>query len=69
MLIYPIEAFGKFSYFFRIFFYFPKTKIYLFEVLKNILKSSNYFFEFIGCQIMSRNFTRIFGVFGIFFRS
>jgi hypothetical protein len=42
-----------------IFFYFLRTKIYLFEVLKNIFKSSKYVFEFIGCQIISRNFPRI----------
>jgi hypothetical protein len=54
MLTYLVEAFGKFSYF-GIFFYFLETKIYLFEVLKNIFKSSKYIFEFIGCQIVSRN--------------
>jgi hypothetical protein len=44
-----------------------KFKIYLFEELKNILKISKYVFEFIGCQIMSRNFSRIFGALEIFF--
>jgi hypothetical protein len=49
--------------FFLIFFYFLKFKIYLFEVLNNISKISKYIFEFIGCQIMSRNFPRIFRAF------
>jgi hypothetical protein len=44
-----------------------KFKIYLFDVLKNIFKSFKYVFEFNGCQIISRNFPRIFGTFGIFF--
>jgi hypothetical protein len=33
MLTYLIEALDKFLYFFGIFFYFPETKIYLFEEL------------------------------------
>jgi hypothetical protein len=33
--------------FFGIFFYFPETKIYLFEGLKNVFRNSNYVFEFI----------------------
>jgi hypothetical protein len=37
MLIYLVEAFGKFS---EIIFHFPETKIYLFEVLKNIFRST-----------------------------
>jgi hypothetical protein len=40
-----------------------RTKTYLFEVLKNNFKSSKYVFEFIGCQIMPRNFSRNFGAF------
>jgi hypothetical protein len=50
MLTYLIEVLGKFSYFrnnflfFGIFFYFPKTKIYLFEELKNVFRNSNYVF-------------------------
>jgi hypothetical protein len=43
MLIYLVEVSGKFSYF-LIFFYFLKFKIYLFEVLQNIFKSSKYVF-------------------------
>jgi hypothetical protein len=36
--------------------YFTKFKIYLFEALKTFSKVLNMFFEFIWCQIMSRNF-------------
>jgi hypothetical protein len=43
MLTYLIEALGKFSYF-RIFFYFTETKIYLFEEIKNVFRNSNYVF-------------------------
>jgi hypothetical protein len=32
------------------FFYFPETKIYLFKVLKNVFRNSNYVFEFIRWQ-------------------
>jgi hypothetical protein len=39
MLVYSIEALGRFSYF-GIFVYFPKTKIYLFKVLKNVFRKS-----------------------------
>jgi hypothetical protein len=53
------KTFGKFSYFWNIF-YFLETKIYLFEVLKTFLKALKMFFGFIRCQIMSRNFPRIF---------
>jgi hypothetical protein len=41
MLIYLVEAFGKF-HIFGIFFYFLETKIYFFEVLKNIFRSYKY---------------------------
>jgi hypothetical protein len=44
MLTYLIEALGKFSYFFGIFFYFLETKNYLFVELKNIFRNSNYVF-------------------------
>jgi hypothetical protein len=47
VLLYLVEVFGKFSYF-RVFFYFSKTKIYLFEVLQNIFKSSKYVFSSLG---------------------
>jgi hypothetical protein len=47
--------------FFGIFFYSPETKIYLFEVLKNVFKNSTYVFKFIRCQNISRIFSRIFG--------
>jgi hypothetical protein len=65
MSICHVEVFHKFSYFLNIFL-FLKFKIYLLEVLKNIFKNSKYVFEFIGCQIMPRNFRRIFGAFEIF---
>jgi hypothetical protein len=44
MLIYLVEVSDKFLYFFSIFFYFLRTKIYLFEELKNNFKSSKYVF-------------------------
>jgi hypothetical protein len=44
MLTYLIEALDKFSYFSEYFFYFPETKIYLFEELKNVFKTFNYVF-------------------------
>jgi hypothetical protein len=67
MLICLVEVFGKFSYFSEYFFYFSKFKIYLFEVLNTFSKVLNMFFEFIRCQIMSRNFPRSFGAFEILF--
>jgi hypothetical protein len=66
MSICLVEVSRKFSYFSN-FFYFSKFKIFLFEVIKNIFKSPKYVFEIIGCQIMFRNFPRIFGAFEIFF--
>jgi hypothetical protein len=44
MLTDLIEALGKFFIFFGIFFYFLKTKIYLFVELKNVFRNSNYVF-------------------------
>jgi hypothetical protein len=44
MLVYPIEALDRFSYFSEYFFYFPENKIYLFEVLKNVFRNSKYVF-------------------------
>jgi hypothetical protein len=61
LVVYPIEALGRFS-FFRIFFYFLETKIYLFEVLKMFFQTVNMFFEFIRCQNISSNFSGIFGI-------
>jgi hypothetical protein len=66
MLIYLVKVSRKFSYFSEYFFYFPKFKIYLFEVLKHFLEVLNKPFEFIGYQIMSRKFPRIFGALGYF---
>jgi hypothetical protein len=60
MLIYLVEFSSDLFIFFRVFFYFPKTKNYLFEVLKTFLEALIMFFEFIGCQNMSRNFPGIF---------
>jgi hypothetical protein len=55
MLIYLVEVPDKCS----------RIKIYLFEVLKK-LKILNMFFDFIGCQLMSRNFPKSFRAFEIF---
>jgi hypothetical protein len=52
--------------FFGVFFYFPKTKFYLFEVLKNVFRNSKYVFEFIRCQNISRNFLEFLEAFIIF---
>jgi hypothetical protein len=68
MLIYLVEAFDKFSYFSEYFSIFWKPKSNYLRYLKTFSKTLNMFFEFVGCQIMSRNFPRIFGVFMIFFR-
>jgi membrane associated rhomboid family serine protease len=66
MLICLVKVSRKFSYFSEYFFYFQKFKIYFLRYLKTFSKVLNMFFEFIGCQIMSRNFPRIFGAFEIF---
>jgi hypothetical protein len=65
MLIYLVEVTHKFLFFLNSFL-FSKIKNYLFEVLKNFSKVLNKVFEFIGCQIMSRNFPIIFGALGYF---
>jgi hypothetical protein len=49
MLIYLIEALGKFSYF-RNSFLFPETKIYLFEVLKMVLETLICFLSSLGAK-------------------
>jgi hypothetical protein len=49
MLICLVEVSGKFSYFLNIFL-FPKFKIYLFEVHKNIFKSSKYILSSFGAK-------------------
>jgi hypothetical protein len=67
MLICLVEVSRKFSYFPEYFCIFPKFEIYLVEVLNFFSKVLNMFFEFIGCQIMFRNFPRTFGAFEIFF--
>jgi hypothetical protein len=61
MLIYLIEAHGKFSYFSEYFFIFLDAKSYLFEAPKMFLEPLNICFEFIGCQNISRNFSGIYG--------
>jgi hypothetical protein len=60
MLTYLIEALGKFSYFSEYFsiFWNPKS-IYLWN-LKIFLEIIIMFFEFIRCQNIYRNFSRIF---------
>jgi hypothetical protein len=60
MLTYVIEALGQFSYFSRIFFYFPETKIYLFEELKNVSETLIMFFSLLGGQIFIGIFLEIF---------
>jgi hypothetical protein len=50
MLVYPIEAIGRFFIFFGVFFYFPKTKIYLFEVLKMFLETLICFLSSLGAK-------------------
>ena len=66
MLIYLVEVSGKFSYFSEYFSIFQNSKSIYLRYLKTFSKVLNMFFEFIGCQIMSRNFPRIFGAFEIF---
>jgi hypothetical protein len=60
MLIYLVEVFGKFSYFSEYFSIFREQKYIYFMHLKTFSKVINMVFEFNGCQIMRRNFPRIF---------
>jgi hypothetical protein len=46
---------------------FQKQRSIYLRYLKTFSKSLNIFFEFTGCQSMSRNFPRIIGAFKIFF--
>jgi hypothetical protein len=66
MLICLEEVSRKFSYFFEYFFICRNSKSIYLRYLKIFSKVINMFFEFIRCQIMSRNFPRIFGAFEIF---
>jgi hypothetical protein len=61
MLVYPIEALGRFSHFSEYFSIFRKPKSIYFRYLKMFLKTLNMFFEFIRCQNISRNVSEIFG--------
>jgi hypothetical protein len=63
MLIYLVEVSDKFSYFYEYFSIFREPKSIYLRYLKTFSKVLNMFFEFIGCQIMSRNFSRIVGAF------
>jgi hypothetical protein len=65
----PCRSLPLIFIFFGIFFILSRTKIYLFKVLNFFSKAIHMFFELFECQIMSRNFARIFGAFRIFFRS
>jgi hypothetical protein len=67
MLIYLIEAFGKFSYFSEYFSIFWKPKSIYLRYLKTFAKALNMFYEFIRYQIIFKNFPRIFGAIEIFF--
>jgi hypothetical protein len=49
MLVYPIEALGRFSYF-RNIFLFSENKIYLFKVLKMFLETPNMFLSPLGAK-------------------
>jgi hypothetical protein len=51
-----VEVSRKFSYFSKYFYIFRNSKSIYFRYLKTFSKVINMIFEFIGCQIMSRNF-------------
>jgi hypothetical protein len=61
MLVYPIEALGRFSYFSEYFFIFQKPKSIYLRYLKMFLENLSMFFEFIRCQNISRIFSEICG--------
>jgi hypothetical protein len=61
MLIYLIEALCKFSYFLEYFSIFREPKFIYLRYLKTFLEDLNMFFEFVGCQNISRKFSGIFG--------
>jgi hypothetical protein len=63
MLVYLVAAFDKFSYFSNNFSIFQKQKSTYLRYLKTFSKDLNILFEFIWCQIMSRNFPISFGTF------
>jgi hypothetical protein len=67
MLIYPVEVSGKFLYFCEYVSILREPKSFYLRYLKSFSKVINMFFEFIVCQIMSRNFSKTFGAFEIFF--
>jgi hypothetical protein len=66
MLIYLVEVSHKFSYFCEYFSILRESKSIYLRYLIFSSKVLNMFFEFIVCQIMSRNFPRSFGAFEIF---
>jgi hypothetical protein len=55
-----VEVARKFSYFLKYFSIFQNSKSIYLRYLKTFSKVINMFFEFIGCQIMSRNFLEFF---------
>jgi hypothetical protein len=63
MLIYLVEVCGKFSYFCEYFSILRESKSIYLRYLKTFSIVLNMFFEFIVCQIMSRNFPKTFGAF------
>jgi hypothetical protein len=67
MLIYLAEVSSKFSYFSEYFSIFREPKFVYLRYSRIFSKALNMVFEFIGCQVMSRNFPRIFEAFEIFF--
>jgi hypothetical protein len=66
MLICLVEVSRKFSYFLNIFLLSEIQNLFIWGYLKIFSKVLNIFFEFIGCQTMSRNFPKMFGAFEIF---
>jgi hypothetical protein len=66
MLLYLVEVSHKISYFSEYFSIFQNSKSIYLRYLKIFSKVLNMFFEFIGCQIMSRNFPRFFKPSGYF---
>jgi hypothetical protein len=61
MLVYPIEALGRFLYFLEYFSIFQKPKSIYLRYLIMFLETLSIFFEFIRCQTISRNCFVIFG--------
>jgi hypothetical protein len=67
MLICLVEVSDKFLQFCEYFSILRNSKSIYLRYLKTFSKVLDMFFEFNGCQIMSRKYPRIFGAFEIFF--